>query len=373
MGIKQASVLLILLICLTGCKGQSMSAIQKKLESPKEGRTAVTFSLYAPEAEKVTLESTFNYWSQEGEIVLYKEDGTHSVTLYLGDEQWLYRFRVDGTWQHDPTNPLKAEAEGGNFNSVLRRDNLIPESVFNPAIPHGQVLHEVYRSELTALAKDYIVYLPPDYTEEKLYPLLFLLHGYGQPPREFTESAQIQNYLDNLIHQKRIEPMVVIMPSGGTSRWSGLSGRHVTEELYPHIINTYSVYGTRDKTAIAGGSMGGHGALKLAYENQDLFGLSAPIMMAGPCQNVLCSYNDFERAYPEPFELELLLYVGSKDNLGFVDNYHAFSKYLEDTEQNYELHISKHGGHEQDSHGVRYYRTVLAEILEKVSRFFHNQ
>ena len=361
---------LLLASLLAACAAQDISRIQKELETPKEDRTPVTFSLYAPDADKVTLESTFNYWSQEGEIVLYEEDGTHSVTLYLGDEQWLYRFRVDGKWQHDPANPVRAEAEEGNYNSVLRRDNLIPESIFNANIPHGQVLNEIYRSGLTALAKDYIVYLPPNYSEDKAYPLLFLLHGYGQPPREFTESAQIQNYLDNLIHKGRIKPMVVVMPSGGTSYWRGLSARHVIEELYPLIVETYSVYGTKDKTAIAGGSMGGHGALKLAYENQNVFGLSVPIMMAGPCVNIVCSYSDFERAYPEPFDIELLLYVGSKDNLGFVENYRAFSKYMDDTGQPYELHISNHGGHEQDSHSVRYYRTVLPEILEKVSSFF---
>lgn len=363
---------LLLSVLLTACDAQDISKIQKELEAPQEGRTPVTFSLYAPEAEKVTLESTFNYWSQEGDIVLYEHDGMHSVTLYLGDEQWLYRFRVDGKWQHDPNNPLKAEAEGGNFNSVLRRDNLIPESIFNPNIPHGQVLQEVFKSELTALAKDYVVYLPPNYSEEKTYPLLFLLHGYGQPPREFTESAQIQNYLDNLLYEGRIEPMVVVMPSGGTSYWRGLSARHVMEELYPHVLKTYNVYGTKDKTAIAGGSMGGHGALKLAYENQAIFGLSVPIMMAGPCANIVCSYNDFESAYPEPFDLDLLLYCGSKDNLGFVENYRAFTNYLDDTEQSYTLNISNHGGHEQDSHSVRYYRTIMADLLKEVSSFFRH-
>ena len=299
-------------------------------------------------------------------------DGIHSVTLYLGDEQWLYRFRVDGQWQHDPNNPLLAEAENGNANSVLRLDNLVPESIYNPDIPHGQVIQEIYRSELTALAKPYIVYLPPNYSDENQYPVLFMLHGYGQPPLEFITSAQLENYMDNLIAAVRIEPFIVVMPSGGTSYWRGLAGRHVIEELYPHIAETYSVAMGKAHTAIGGSSMGGHGALSLAYQHQDLFGFSIPIMMAGPCANILCSYDDYVRAYPELFDLELLLYVGRNDDLGFVANYEALTAYLDDTEQsNYDLNITVSDGHEQDSHSVRYYRTVLAEILEKASDFFY--
>ena len=57
---------LLLITLLSACFAEQKSEIQRELETPNPDRTPITFSLEAPDAKRVTLESTFNYWSPVG-------------------------------------------------------------------------------------------------------------------------------------------------------------------------------------------------------------------------------------------------------------------------------------------------------------------
>lgn len=93
--------------------------------------------------------------------------------------------------------------------------------------------------------------------------------------------------------------------------------------------------------------------------------------MTGLCDTGVCDYDYFASSYPDPFENKLLLYCGSEDDLGFAENYRTFSQYLNDTSQPYELYLTETSGHKQDGHSVRYYRFIMAELLEEVSAFYY--
>ena len=55
--------------------------------TPHPERTAITFLLDAPEAQRVTLEGTFNYWGSQGDIVLYC--GVECVGIFLLNKRGL--------------------------------------------------------------------------------------------------------------------------------------------------------------------------------------------------------------------------------------------------------------------------------------------
>ena len=54
---------------------------------------------------------------------------------------------------------------------------------------------------------------PPGYSADKKYPVLYLLHGIGgNENREWTRQGVANVVLDNLIADKKIEPMIVVFP-----------------------------------------------------------------------------------------------------------------------------------------------------------------
>jgi enterochelin esterase family protein len=61
------------------------------------------------------------------------------------------------------------------------------------------------------------VYSPPGYSKDKKYPVLYLIHGAGQNERVWVDSGRANVILDNLIAEKKIEPMIVVFPNGNAT------------------------------------------------------------------------------------------------------------------------------------------------------------
>jgi enterochelin esterase-like enzyme len=65
------------------------------------------------------------------------------------------------------------------------------------------------------------VYSPPGYSKDKKYPVLYLIHGAGQNERVWVDSGRANVILDNLIADKKIEPMIVVFPNGNATTNTG--------------------------------------------------------------------------------------------------------------------------------------------------------
>ena len=64
------------------------------------------------------------------------------------------------------------------------------------------------------------VYTPPGYSKDKKYPVLYLLHGIGGNEREEWARGGVPHViLDNLIADKTVPPMIVVMPNGYAYGW----------------------------------------------------------------------------------------------------------------------------------------------------------
>ncbi|QQS42869.1 MAG: hypothetical protein IPM63_08030 [Acidobacteriota bacterium] len=135
--------------------------------------------------------------------------------------------------------------------------------------------------------REVLVYLPPQYeSSRQRYPVVYLLHSYGSGPdswlgKDGYEGMDLEAELDRLIRSGSIRPMIVVMPDARTKlggSWytdSPASGRwesFISEELVGFIDSKYRTRASREFRGIAGQSMGGYGALRIAMRHPDVFG-----------------------------------------------------------------------------------------------------
>jgi len=127
----------------------------------------------------------------------------------------------------------------------------------------------------------YRVYLPPDYQRSptRRYPVLYMLHGNGGNYTEWTDSF-LPEQVDRLIVAGDIRPMIVVMPDDGEStywaNWSEGGPRwadYVAEDVVSAIDQRYRTHANSGNRAVGGMSMGGLGALNLAFQRPDVFGI----------------------------------------------------------------------------------------------------
>jgi enterochelin esterase family protein len=111
-----------------------------------------------------------------------------------------------------------------------------------------------------------------------------LCHGFGDDETAWTEVGRAHLITDNLIAAKRIEPVVIVMPSGHPVPLSernesdyGQTNSDAMEEdvvtvLLPLVEQQYHVTTDARERAIAGLSMGGGHAITIGMSHPELFG-----------------------------------------------------------------------------------------------------
>jgi enterochelin esterase-like enzyme len=152
------------------------------------------------------------------------------------------------------------------------------------AIERGKLETVEYDSKSVGVKRKAQVYTPPGYTKEKTYPVLYLLHGIGGDEREWTRGGSADVILDNLHADKKVVPMIVVLPNGRagkdvTARDSfpkqgpafAAFGDDLIKDLIPFIEKNYSVKSDRESRALAGLSMGGGQSLNFGLTNLDTF------------------------------------------------------------------------------------------------------
>ncbi len=134
------------------------------------------------------------------------------------------------------------------------------------------------------------VYLPPSYDHEtnRRYPTMYILHGIMDSNFHWTRSWNddhpgfdtTQALMDAGIEAGHVREMIVIIPdSDETSHYTdspvrGGWERFIAEDLVSFIDTKYRTQRRAAARGIAGHSMGGHGAIKLAMKHPDVFGVA---------------------------------------------------------------------------------------------------
>ena len=153
-------------------------------------------------------------------------------------------------------------------------------------IPHGKIDTITYKSRTVGTDRRALIYTPPCYSKDKKYPVLYLLHGIGGDEMEWFINGHPEVILDNLYAEKKVEPMIVVLPNGRAMKDDRATGnimapdkvqafasfeKDLISDLIPFIEKNFPVIKDAEHRAIAGLSMGGGQSLNFGLGNLDKF------------------------------------------------------------------------------------------------------
>ena len=116
----------------------------------------------------------------------------------------------------------------------------------------------------------YSIYLPESYDGVKEFPVLWLIHGYGDDQNSWLDKG----YLYRFAHQYASEggrEMIIVTPDGLTDFYMGAYENYFFKELMPEVESKFKVKKGREYRTVAGLSMGGHGSLYYGLKYNDMF------------------------------------------------------------------------------------------------------
>jgi enterochelin esterase-like enzyme len=149
-------------------------------------------------------------------------------------------------------------------------------------VPHGRVQQILFPSKSTNTSRRAFVYTPPDYYKDltKLYPVLYLQHGWGEDETAWSNQGHTNLIMDNLIAEGKTRPFLIVMTYGMTNdvRIGGLRNFDIgpfqtvlVDELIPYIDANFRTLSDQSNRAMAGLSMGGMETKTITLKNLDKF------------------------------------------------------------------------------------------------------
>jgi S-formylglutathione hydrolase FrmB len=249
-------------------------------------------------------------------------------------------------------------------------------------------------SKILARAVPYCVLIPPSYDTEKTrrYPILYLLHGLGDNDQFLIHSGGM-NLVQDLWERKQLGEFLIVTPAAGMSFYiNSQDGKRRYEDFFlqefmPGVEKRYRAQAGRSSRGIAGISMGGYGALHIAFRHPQLFAAvgahSAALIEKLPnvsAQNArqMSQLRVLGEAFGSPFDaafwnqndpltiartanlagLKIYFDCGSEDDYGFDAGAISLDKLLTSRHIAHEFHLYP-GGHDWD-----YFAEHLPALLE---------
>lgn len=122
------------------------------------------------------------------------------------------------------------------------------------------------------------------------YKVLYLLHGLKQNETSWSRMSSIERYVSQL-------PLVVVMPSVHRSFYTDQERgfpyfTYVADELPALMKEMFNISSRREDTFVAGLSMGGYGAFKLALSRPEQYGYAASLSGAVDLVGLRSQFDD---------------------------------------------------------------------------------
>jgi enterochelin esterase-like enzyme len=262
---------------------------------------SVTFRVRAPNATNVAVNGE---WGGGNKDMTKDENGNWSVTIGpLAPELYGYSFSIDGFQTVDPGNAAVKPMRSPR-TSILEVPGRPPlRHEFDPTVPHGTVRAHWYQSKALGRRRSLHVYTPPGYDRSRRdFPVLYLLHGSGDNDATWTALGRANVILDNLLAQKKVKPMIVVMTDGhayvappGTgvtnvearARGTAAYINDLLGDVMPFVEENYRTIERRDSRAIIGLSMGGGQSLAAGLNHLDRFAWVGAMSASTPDTNSL--------------------------------------------------------------------------------------
>ena len=254
-------------------------------------------------------------------------------------------------------------------------------------------------SAILRRAVRYCAILPPGYDTQKSrrFPVLYFLHGLGGNEQMFITSDG-WNLVEDLWESHKIGRFLIVTPEGDDSFYiNSRDGRERYEDFFlreflPFIERHYRTLPGRRYRGIAGISMGGYGALHIAFGHPRLFAAASAtspalleklpdIRFANPRQSALLRVLAVFGTPPDPAfweanspitlarhadlaGLEIYFDCGAQDDYGFEKGARELHEVLAARGVAHEFHLYP-GGHDW-----LYFAAHLPASLEFQSRAF---
>ncbi len=296
---------------------------------------SVTFTYQNQDAEEVTLKGDvqpdrYTAKSESGKSLKLKsgENGIWSLTVpALEPDLYMYAFEVEEVLVDedeeedvkkilatDAANPLRVRDVNDYYSAFIYPGEGAEDLVEDASIAHGTILQQWYKSTIKDQdRRRMMVYLPPSYESnpQTRYPVLYLFHGTGGDENAWMECGRSAQILDNLIAQKKVSPMIVVMPNcdasmdaapghgldkqaeNNSNNLSSMFGRFESSfvtDIVKYVDNHFRTIANKSHRAVAGLSLGGMQTLYISINNPDL-----------------CSYIGLFSAQTEPYFSEKMM------------------------------------------------------------------
>ena len=163
-------------------------------------------------------------------------------------------------------------------------------------VKYGEYTHGTYYSETCGMERGYSILLPVDYSKDKKYPVLYLLHGIFGDEFSFANDPgnKIKEIVGNMTEDGIIDETIVVCPNmyakTDPAQQPGFDAEacrpydnfinDLVNDLMPYIESEYSVLTGRENTYLAGFSMGGRETIYITLQRPELFGYVCAISSA---------------------------------------------------------------------------------------------
>jgi len=266
---------------------------------------------------------------------------------------------------------------------------------------------ERFASKSVGRTMPFGIYLPKDYDDEankdQKLPLIIWLHGMWEDHMRFHQRGGALE-LDKAVTEGKLPPCIFVTANGSRSsmyvnredqKWEDL----ISKDLLEHICSEYRASTDSRERAIMGVSMGGMGALRIAFTHPDLFGgvgahssavfaedpddlapnlkkyasrLGLDEVFGNPIQkepwekaNPLCIANRIDAA--ELQKLQIYFDAGSADRYGFASGNKLLHECLKKRKIEHTWRLIDGGGH---SWGNRFQHQTLPYSFAFIGEMF---
>lgn len=250
--------------------------------------------LYRGNATSVAWMGDFNGWGYDKKfnnagIKIANTNIWLLKTSFPKDARLDYKIILNGTdWIIDPSNPAHqwSGVGGGSPNSELHMPNWKPDpnSILRNGAAAGKLEKDIlFNSSILGYQVTYNVYLPVGYSSDLKYPTVYVTDGYEYLHERL---GNMQTILDNLIDQKKIQPIVAVfidhrepVNRSNNRRMQELAMnskylKFFEDEFLKTIEIKYSVANDPKQRAVIGTSMGGLTAAYFAFTKPGVFGMT---------------------------------------------------------------------------------------------------
>ena len=286
-----------------------------------------------------------------------------------------YSFDVDGTRMIDPVN--RNVKKWFTLASMVEVPGIPPRLTEFQDVPHGVVQRLIYPSKSVGHSRPVVVYTPPGYdpASDETYPLIVLMHGFGDDETAWTDVGRVHLVTDNLLAAEKIKRCIIAMPYGHpvpppfgkrpedySVRNNARYEKDIVHDLLPFLQARFKVRSDAASRSIVGLSMGGGHALHVGLKHVDKFSSIGAFSAAAPKPDEVDLPKEYPALFgPKPVANQLKhcwIPIGKDDFL--LDRNEAFVAILKEQGVHHKFKLTS-GGHEW-----KLWRDYAAEFLQMV-------